>query len=240
MLDTEVMQDDSVAAGDSDWMQRAAEVCRAAAAGDMEARILNVDAHPESAELLHSINHMLDMTDAFVRESTASLEYASRAKFFRRVLLNGMLGSFRRAAESINGATEEMEQQQSDLQEAERRRAELEGDFTSTRAVVDRLAGATAQIQSMSSVIEQIANQTNLLALNATIESTRVGAAGAGFAVVAAEVKRLAQQTAQATDQIQGSLHAMREATKNTVEAIDRIWGVVKAQTKTAVGAQAA
>ncbi len=214
----------------SEWIARAVEVCRAAASGDMEARILNIDPQAPEAELLLAINHMLDMTDAFVREATASLEYASRGKFFRRVLLNGMLGSFRRAAVSINAATQEMDHQQKEIREAERRRAELEGDFTSTRAVVDKLATTAGQIQSMSSVIEGIANQTNLLALNATIEATRVGAAGAGFAVVAAEVKRLAQQTSKATDQIQENLGAMREATSNTVQSIDRIWSVIKSQ----------
>ncbi len=217
-------------ASNKDWIAEAVRVCQAAAKGDMEARILNITADERTEELLHSINHLLDMTDAFVREATASLEYASHCKFFRRVRPEGMLGSFRRAAKSINDATKAMDQKTKDLGRAEQRRLELEGDFLQAREVVGRLDQATQQIASMSVAIERIADQTNLLALNATIEAARVGEAGRGFAVVAGEVKRLADQTAKATDQIHGSLAAMRTATKNTVDSIDRIWTVIKNQ----------
>lgn len=216
--------------GAKDWIAEAVRVCQAAAKGDMEARILNISSDPQTEELLHSINHMLDMTDAFVREATASLEFAARGKFFRRVRPEGMLGSFRRAGKSINDATLGMDQKTKELGRAEQRRLELEGDFRQARDVVGRLDQATQQIASMSVAIERIADQTNLLALNATIEAARVGEAGRGFAVVAGEVKRLADQTAKATDQIHESLSAMRTATKNTVDSIDRIWTVIKNQ----------
>ncbi len=235
--------DPPAACADSkDWIAEAVKVCQAAAQGDMEARILHIKAEPRTEELLHGINHLLDMTDAFVREATASLEYASKGKFFRRVLPNGMLGSFRRAAKSINAATLGMDQKTRELSVAEQRRLELEDDFRKAREVVDKLAQATQQIASMSVAIERIADQTNLLALNATIEAARVGEAGRGFAVVAAEVKRLAQQTAGATEQIHTSLKAMREATQNTVKSIDHIWGIIKSQgeTKSAAGGAAA
>lgn len=214
----------------TEWIAEAVRVCQAAAKGDMEARVLNINADPRTEELLHSINHLLDMTDAFVREATASLEYASHAKFFRRVRPEGMLGSFRRAAKSINDATQGMDHKTKELARAEQRRMELESDFQKARDVATRLDQATQQIASMSVTIERIAEQTNLLALNATIEAARVGDAGRGFAVVAGEVKRLADQTGRATEQIHESLSAMRGATKETVESIDRIWSVIKSQ----------
>lgn len=217
-------------AAGKDWIAEAARVCQAAASGDMEARILNIDADDRTQELLHSINHLLDMTDAFVREATASLEYAGHGKFFRRVRPEGMLGSFRRAARSINDATQGMDTKTKELARAEQRRMELETDFQIARDVATRLDKATQQIASMSVSIKRIADQTNLLALNATIEAARVGDAGRGFAVVAGEVKRLAEQTAKATEQIHESLVAMRSATKATVESIDRIWTVIKSQ----------
>ncbi|MDO6413126.1 methyl-accepting chemotaxis protein [Sphingomonas sp. BIUV-7] len=74
-------------------------------------------------------------------------------------------------------------------------------------------------IESILSLIRDIAGQTNLLALNATIEAARAGDAGRGFAVVAQEVKSLANQTARATDDIAAKIGAIQVATRQTVEA---------------------
>ncbi len=217
------------------WIREAARVCKDAAAGNLESRLTMIDADVELADLLHSINHLLDMTDAFVREATASLEFASEGKYFRRVLPNGMLGSFRRAAQSINSATGNMHAKAKDLKQAEATRLELEHDFAQAKGVMDSLAQATHQVEKMSTVIDRIADQTNLLALNASIEAARVGEAGRGFAVVAQEVKRLATQASDATGQIQESVSGMHDATKRTVTAIDAIWETIKASAQRTV-----
>ena len=94
-----------------------------------------------------------------------------------------------------------------------------------TELVVDlgeRMAGfatAMAQVQTVSSTIETIARKTNMLALNATIEAARAGDAGRSFAVVAAEVKKLAHDTRAATSQIASTIGELtREATAVTTE----------------------
>lgn len=211
-----------------DAIRRAVEVCHAAASGDLEQRITRIDDDSPAAPLLHAVNHMLDMTDAFVREATASLEFAGQGKFFRRVLLAGMLGAFRRAAVSINAATEMMHSKTEALKAAERRRAALAGEFETTHRLMAGLESASGEIGSVVRLIQSIAAQTNLLALNASIEAARAGEAGRGFAVVALEVKSLAEQTRRATADIQQQVDAMRAATADTVASIQTIWGTIK------------
>ncbi len=86
---------------------------------------------------------------------------------------------------------------------------------------IQDLNSATAQIGEIINQIEAIASQTNLLALNATIESARAGEAGKGFAVVAGEVKTLASQTGQATDDIRGRIATLREEMGAAIAAMD-------------------
>lgn len=74
---------------------------------------------------------------------------------------------------------------------------------------VKRFANAMADVITASQTIDSIARSTNMLALNAAIEAERAGAAGATFAVVAAEVKKLAQDTRQATDKISGTMQSL-------------------------------
>ena len=78
---------------------------------------------------------------------------------------------------------------------------------------VEQLQEAAGQINNVVNLISDIAEQTNLLALNATIEAARAGEAGKGFAVVASEVKNLAQQTATATEEIRGYVENIHEPT---------------------------
>ena len=103
----------------ADWIREASRVCQLAAAGDLEARIINVDVDGDMGELLHAINHILDVTDAFIRESRATLTFAGRGHFYRQVLTHGMVGSFGHAAASINDATHEMEANHRELVKAE-------------------------------------------------------------------------------------------------------------------------
>jgi methyl-accepting chemotaxis protein len=83
----------------------------------------------------------------------------------------------------------------------------------------DTLSEQSKSIESILGLIRDIAGQTNLLALNATIEAARAGDAGRGFAVVAQEVKSLANQTAEATDEIAGKIAAIQTATKASVDS---------------------
>ncbi len=127
----------------------------------------------------------------------------------------------------IVAATEELS---SSVQEISRQMAESTAvvnaateESRRTTDQVNELAAAADRIGQVVSIINDIANQTNLLALNATIEAARAGEAGKGFAVVANEVKTLASQTAQATEDITNQISAVRNATGSAVTSITSI-----------------
>ncbi|WP_263731519.1 methyl-accepting chemotaxis protein [Cellulomonas sp. SG140] len=95
-------------------------------------------------------------------------------------------------------------------------------------STVARLGSSSTEIGNVVKLITSIAEQTNLLALNATIEAARAGEAGKGFAVVAGEVKDLARETAQATEDIGRRIEAIQADSQAAADAIAEVTGVIE------------
>jgi methyl-accepting chemotaxis protein len=124
------------------------------------------------------------------------------------------------AAEELSSSVSEIARQ---VTESNRITGEAVDQANRTNSTVQGLSASAEKIGDVVKLIADIASQTNLLALNATIEAARAGDAGKGFAVVAAEVKNLANQTARATDDIGQQINAIQMATKESVSAIGAI-----------------
>ncbi len=94
--------------------------------------------------------------------------------------------------------------------------------FTTIKNDIDQLGQQAQSIGQIMDVISDIADQTNLLALNAAIEAARAGEAGRGFAVVADEVRKLAEKTMSATKEVGQAISDIQEGTRRNIESVEQ------------------
>ncbi|HEY2352305.1 MAG TPA: methyl-accepting chemotaxis protein [Candidatus Acidoferrum sp.] len=224
------------------------EVAKQIASGDLNGKPLTIRSEDEIGQLAGSINtmqkHLQATISAVTRNAghiaTASQKFLSVSRSMQDDSEKASTQSqaVSEATEEVNmnldtvaTATEQMSTTIRDIAKNATESARIAGEArkraADTNAMVTKLGNSTAQIGQVIKVVTSIAQKTNLLALNATIEAARAGEVGAGFAVVATEVKELAKQTANATQEIAKTIEAIRVDANAAIEAISRIDGII-------------
>ena len=184
--------------------------------------------HGKVAAALAAAGGAVDNLEHTSQTLTASAEQTSSQAASVSSAAGAALGNVQTVAAATEELTASVGEIDRQVQQSSTIASHAVTDAERANAMVAGLTDAAEKIGAVIKLINSIAAKTNLLALNATIEAARAGDAGKGFAVVANEVKTLANQTAQATDEIARQVQAVQHATGEAVTVIGGIGQVIR------------
>jgi len=204
-------------------VMKAADVCEAVAEGDFEARIINITETGDAGRMLHAINRMIDRSDAYVRESKASLQYVANNKYFRRISEKGMSGAFAEASHVVNEAMGSMEERVEEFTRV------VQAFEEQMKEVVESVAAAATELEASAQTM-------NGAATSASEQSTAVAAAAeeasANVGSVAAATEQLTKSVGEINRQVAGSSKATAEAVEEVGRTSSDISGLNNASEK--------
>ncbi|MEQ9333807.1 methyl-accepting chemotaxis protein [Thalassobaculum sp.] len=185
------------------WIKETQRVCGAVASGDFEQRLVRLTERGDLGRMLNTVNHMVDVTDAFVREAGAAMEAVSRGRYFRTIRPEGLGGHYLNSANRINLATESMKAKVDHFRK-------LTDTFEeNVRGVVDIVASAATEMQATASSLTSLADGTR----------TQTTSAAAATEQASANVQTVASAAEELTASITEIARQVASASSKTAEA---------------------
>ena len=166
-----------------------------------------------------SVNDMLDITDAFVREASASMEYASRGKHFRKILVRGLPGSFRRSAATINSGTDSLGRRVVEIADLSKRFGTHLDRLPRPRRCRDRTGSRSGQ---MAAAAEKTSRETEGVITASSHASTNVATVASAAEQLASSIAEISRQVASSS---QSTSRAVSEANRAGGEICSRRCG---------------
>jgi len=180
-------------AGNARALAQAAGDLSTSAAGSARSTEMQAEAASSMAASVEQLSVSIDQVEEHAREARAVTQDSSTRSGEGGRIIHQAAGEMKRIAEAVNG----------------------------TASTIRELEGYSEQISSIVQVIKDIADQTNLLALNAAIEAARAGEQGRGFAVVADEVRKLAERTGNSTQEIGAMIAKIQQGTERAAQEME-------------------
>lgn len=180
---------------------------------------------------------LAQQSNTSVNEQFEMTHQVSNAIEQMTVAIDEVASNINQVASNVNNVNQSAEKGQEVVGFAIVKLKDLVSEMSNATEVVHDLAESSEQVSKVLEVITQIAEQTNLLALNAAIEAARAGEHGRGFAVVADEVRTLANRTQESTKEIGEIINQLRDSSENAVSAMAKSQQQAEDTMNTAEGA---